>query len=157
MDRLPGSDKTSYDDICFGLCHVLGNSCRLARTSETYAWNVTGAGSVEIERVLLAQVAELQAGMTDVAHQITALGGAAILDYSDLIMEISPPGRGDGLPKPTVMLQQLMRAHEQAALSVEAVGDVAIAFDEPMTQQMMAGRLRAHRQHHFQLRRMLPA
>lgn len=115
MERLPGADKTSYDDICLGLCHVLGNSCRLARTTESYAWNVNGAGAAEIERVLLEQLAELQAGMTEVAGQITALGGAAVLDYADLIMDISPPDRGDSLPKPTVMLQQLMRAHEQAS------------------------------------------
>ena len=157
MDRLPGASKTPHADICFGLCHVLGNGCRLARTTETYAWNVTGPGSMEVERLLVQQGAELQAATAEVAHLITALGGVAILDYTDLVMEASPPRRGDSLPDMTGMIRQLMRGHEQASLSVEAVTDVAIAYGEPMTQQAMATRLRAMRAHHFQLRRLLPA
>lgn len=143
-------------DICMSesmneaLCHVLGNTCRLGRTTNSYEWNVEGHGALAAETCFQRQAKELHRSLGVLASHIRRLGAYAILDYSDSVVVINPP-TVEEIPTLRQMIINLQEGHTQAKLSIFAAMDMAQEIDEVTTIQLLASRLNAHRDHLWRL------
>ncbi|MDW4497862.1 ferritin-like domain-containing protein [Sulfitobacter sp. D35] len=133
-------------DLCDALCHVLGNTCRIGRTTKSYEWNVQGKGALMAEACFREQASELEVAIEHLARHIVGLGGRAILDYSDAVVEVNPPTTSD-VPDLATMVRNLKEGHTQAGLSVNAANDLAREADEVASVKLLADRLEAHRGH----------
>lgn len=136
--------------LCDAFCHVLGNTCRIARTAKSYEWNVDGPGAIEAARCFAGQASELETAIDPLAHHVLGLGGRAILDYSDAVVEANPPTI-DLIPRLGDMVRILSDGHEQARHAIGAAMDIAQAVDEVPSVHILALRMDAHRQHRRQL------
>lgn len=126
------------------LCHVLGNTCRLSRTAQSYAWNATGQGAIIAQHVFRKQAQEMHDAVDMLAKHIIDLGGQPILDYSDAIVAVNPP-TADDIPNLPKMVRNLQDGHAQAIHSIGAAMDIAREADEICTINAMASRTSAHR------------
>lgn len=140
------SDNILEDSLNDALCHVLGNTCRIGRTSNSYEWNVEGHGALAAEACFHEQTRELHESVDVIADHIRRLGGYAILDYSDNVVVVNPP-TAEELPALPKMLSNLKEGHVQAKLSVNAAMDIAVEVHEVSTIQLLVTRLNAHRDH----------
>ncbi|MEM8655014.1 MAG: ferritin-like domain-containing protein [Pseudomonadota bacterium] len=141
---------TDRAEICDALCHILGNTCRIHRTTRSYEWNVSGAGAELVRQCLHDQADEMEEAIAPIAQQILGLGGKPIFDYSDGVVEVNPPSTGE-LPSLAEMVSKLYEGHTQAKLSVGAAIDVARDADELATMCFLAGRIDMHRAHRHRL------
>ncbi|MEM8792418.1 MAG: ferritin-like domain-containing protein [Pseudomonadota bacterium] len=132
------------------LCHILGNTCRIERTAKSYEWNATGAGALDAARCFRAQADELQDALEPLALHVLGLGGRPILDYSDEVVAVNPPGC-DEIPPLDEMVSNLAGGHEQAMHSLGAAMDLARAAEEMPTLILLASRIEAHRLHGHRL------
>ena len=136
------------------LNHVLGNTCRMARTAKSYEWNARGPGCVTAATQFRSQAREMHGAIESIASHIMGLGLPAILDYSDRVVALNPP-TADEIPTLVQMIRELLSGHEQSGLSVQAVTDVAQEAGEFSTVSLMSSRIDAHRRHRFDLERLL--
>lgn len=136
------------------LCHVLGNTCRIERTSKSYAWNANGPGSFLLAQMFRKQADEMNGATEPIAQLIIGLRGAPILDYSDAIVAVNPPTASD-IPNLANMLANLRDANRHAGTSVKAAIDVAKEADEWSALVMLTRRLEAHRKHAHQLSQLV--
>lgn len=135
---------SDLDHLCDALCHILGNTCRMIRTTRSYEWNVAGRGA-ELARQCFNEHAMQQSEMVEpIACQILGLGGQPIFDYSDAVLEIDPPTKDDLPPLPE-MVSRLSRGHVQAKISIQAAVDVAQACSETATQNLLVAQADMHR------------
>lgn len=141
---------TDHSEICDALCHILGNTCRIHRTTRSYEWNVSGPGAEVVRRCLNEQATEMEDAIMPIAQQILGLEGKPIFDYSDGVVAVNPPTRR-GMPALSDMISQLREGHAQALLSIGAALDVAREADEVSTVFFLAGRIDMHRAHRYQL------
>ncbi len=139
--------ETLYD----ALCHVIGNTCRIMRTSKSYAWNASGRGAIVAQQCFIEQAEELHNAITPLALHVLGLGGAPIFDYSDAIVDIEPPSR-NAIPRLPKMIDMLAEGHVQANYSICATIDIAREIDEISTVHILALRIDAHRGFHQRLR-----
>ena len=72
--------------LCDALCHVLGNTCRIIRTTRSYEWNVSGRGAELARQCFCEHATEQQKTVERVAYHIIGLRGRPILDYSDEVL-----------------------------------------------------------------------
>lgn len=128
------------------LCHILGNTCRIARSATSYAWNVVGPGAYAARQCFRDQSHELHASVELIGDHIRALGGCAAFDYTDEVVALNPPANGVILDLPR-MIANLTDAHRQACQSIKAAIDVARESDDEATVVLLAERLAAHRRH----------
>ncbi|MEM7545946.1 MAG: ferritin-like domain-containing protein [Pseudomonadota bacterium] len=129
-----------------GLNHVLGNTCRIARTTRSFAWNITGAGGCMAIRCFNNQSDELSGSIEPLALHILGLGGPALLDYTDGVVEVNPPTVA-AIPSKASMIDRLREAHRRAEASARAALDVALDDQEWPTVVHLSGRIDAHRAH----------
>ncbi|WP_299611575.1 ferritin-like domain-containing protein [uncultured Tateyamaria sp.] len=141
---------TNRAEICDALCHILGNTCRIHRTTRSYEWNASGPGSELVRLCLHDQANEMRDAIGPIAQQILGLGGQPIFDYSDGVVAVNPPSGGD-LPILSDMVDELYKGHTQAKLSIGAAIDVARDADELATMVFLAGRIDMHRAHRHRL------
>ena len=142
--------------LCEGLCHLLGNTCRLARATMTFGWNENGPGASARDTLLAAQAKELHRALDTIAAHAAGLGIAPVLDYTDVNLTLRLPTLSDaeaGLPAGAAALNLLAEAHAEAAGSVEAAIDVALMAESYASLMLMTARLEAHRSHARTLRR----
>ncbi|WP_299285050.1 ferritin-like domain-containing protein [uncultured Tateyamaria sp.] len=136
--------------LCDALCHVLGNTCRMARTTKSYEWNVEGPGAEVARQCFREQARELDDIIDPIAKQVLSLGLRPVLDYSDGVVLINPPTAHD-IPELSNMVSTLRRGHKQAALSVSAALDVARDADEMPAVGFLGAMITVHRLHRHRL------
>lgn len=141
-------------DLNDALCHVLGNTCRIARTARSYEWNVTGRHALTAEASFQDQADELMAATLDIARHVRGLGTIAILDYSDAVVEVNPPTHA-AMPTLEKMCQNLASGHLQANHSIGAAMDIARELDEVPTFVFLAARIDVHRRHRHRVELVL--
>ncbi|MEM6422286.1 MAG: ferritin-like domain-containing protein [Pseudomonadota bacterium] len=139
-------DPISTAALIDACCHILGNTCRIARMALTYQWNAVGLGALQAEASFRDQADELHGALTPIAEHVRALGGVAILDYSDTTVTAAPPGFAD-LPALAEMLRILTDCHREAGLSIEAAIDIAEESADRPSIALLTERLAAHRRH----------
>lgn len=132
--------------LCDALCHVLGNTCRIIRTTRSYEWNVSGRGAELARRCFCEHATEQQRTVERVAYHIIGLRGSPILDYSDEVLEVDPPTKHD-IPSLRVMVERLCRGHAQADTSVNAAADLAREFLETATVNLLVSQSEMHGLH----------
>ncbi|MEM9761678.1 MAG: ferritin-like domain-containing protein [Pseudomonadota bacterium] len=137
-------------ELADALCHVLGNTCRLARVAQCFGWNAMGRGALEAERCYLSQAEEMHTALDPIAQHIRMLGGVAVQDYSDDLVRISMPD-SKLMPGLTEMTIAMSGAHEEICLSISAAIDVARGLDDPSSIQLLATRCGAHKIHAWRL------
>ena len=142
---------TSNHDLQNALCHILGNTCRIGRTARSYEWNVTGPRALIAEACFRDQADELMTSIEGIALHIRSLGGPAIFDYSDEIVEVNPPTPKD-IPSLRTMCTNLANGHLQANHSIGAAMDIAREIYEIPSIQVLGLRLERHRLHQHRLR-----
>lgn len=135
--------KASLIDAC---CHVLGNTCRISRTTLNYQWNTIGQGALQAEDWFKEQANELHAALTPIAEHIRGLGGVAILDYSDETLSAAPSLFSE-LPALSDMFKSLTEQHREASLTIEAAIDIAQECADWPSIILLSDRLAAHRRH----------
>ncbi|MEM7506181.1 MAG: ferritin-like domain-containing protein [Pseudomonadota bacterium] len=135
------------------LCHVLGNTCRIARIAISYQWNARGPGSFQAETEFREQAGELHEALDHIAEHIRSLGGVAILDYTDSSLTANAPTPLD-LPALPEMIQIMISAHGEACISIEAAIDIAEEAAERPSVQLLTDRIAAHRRHGWRTRMM---
>lgn len=128
------------------LSHIVGNTCRLSRTSACYGWNVVGPGARALASCLDRQSAELHNALNPLARHIRGMGMPVILDYSDVSMSVDPP-RDYQMPITDDMIGSLVRGHEEACMSLRAAMDLSAEIEEHATTTLLANRMAAHRDH----------
>ncbi len=129
---------------------VLGNTCRLSRTTACYAWNVVGPGARSLASCLEQQSTELHDALNPLARYVRGMGMPVILDYSDVTMTIDPP-RDHQMPIIDDMIHSLVRGHREACVSLRAAMDLSSQVEEHTTTTILADRMVAHREHIRQL------
>lgn len=132
------------------LCHILGNTCRLSRTAMSYQWNVRGQDARGLASCLREQAEELHNCLDSIAEHIRGLGLPAVLDYSDVVVELNPPDK-EFLPSQAEMISNLIAGHDQACFSLIAALDMSSEYGDHGTTQLLALRLNMHRRHKWQL------
>jgi len=137
-------------EICGALCHVLGNTCRIYRTTRSYEWNVSGPGAELARTCFHDQGNDLSRAISAIADQILGLGGAPILDYSDAVVKIDPPTHWD-IPSQSEMIVNLRDGHQQANFSVNAALDLVREVDELATLHFLTRQITLHRLHRYRL------
>lgn len=137
-------------EVADALCHVLGNTCRLARVAQCYGWNAMGRGALEAERCYLGQAQEMHAALDLIAHHIRVLGGVAVQNYSDDLLQIAMPN-GKAMPTLHEMTPAMSGAHEEICLSISAAIDVARDVDDLTSMHLLAARHGAHKAHIWRL------
>ncbi|MEM7730907.1 MAG: ferritin-like domain-containing protein [Pseudomonadota bacterium] len=135
--------KAGLIDAC---CHILGNTCRIARIALSYQWNVAGPGALQAEASFRDQSEELHGALAPIAEHIRSLGGAAILDYSDDTVMADIPTPSD-LPDLLEMFQVMVDCHREACISIEAAIDIAEEAADRPGIRLLTDRLAAHRRH----------
>lgn len=139
------------DEICTALCHVLGNTCRIYRTTRCYEWNASGKGADLARMCFHDQANELATtALPEIASHIRALDGSPILDYSDGVVKIDPPTAQD-IPTLSEMITNLRSGHEQANISISAAIDIAREIDEWPTLSFLTTQVTLHRLHRKRL------
>lgn len=128
------------------LSHIVGNTCRLSRTSACYGWNAKGPGARELMSCLAEQSEELHQALVPLAAHMRNLGLPVVLDYSDVTMTIDPPSERL-VPILEDMVTTLVRGHEEACISLRAAIDLSAEIEEHATTFILAHRLEAHRTH----------
>ncbi|MEM8789736.1 MAG: ferritin-like domain-containing protein [Pseudomonadota bacterium] len=133
-----------WENLAVGLCHVLGNTCRLARTSMSYSWNVTGPGARSFALVLEQHGAEMHDQLKPLALLIRGLSSPAYLNYHDTNLAVDPPRDG---PMPGIegMMAALVEGHRQASLSVDATLDLARDCEDAPSIAHLSAHLGLHR------------
>lgn len=129
---------------------MLGNTCRIYRTTRSYEWNVSGQGAEQARVCFHDQANDLSRSIPGIADQILGLGGSPILDYSDAVVTIDPPTH-DEIPSQPDMITNLMDGHRQANFSVSAVADMVREIDELATLNFLAQQITLHRLHRHRL------
>lgn len=133
--------------LCDAMCHVLGNTCRIARTAKSYEWNAQGRGAILAQTCFRDQADELHAALEPIAQSILGLGAPAILDYSDTVVAITPPTAAD-VPTLERMIENLSEGQIEARHSIGAAIDLATQIDEQCMVHLLSERIAAHRSHH---------
>ena len=132
------------------LGHVLGNTCRIGRTSVSFGWNAAGPGAADAHRCFCAQGNALHDSLHAMALHIRGLGHIAVLDYSDLNVVVNPP-TGKTLPSLEQMGSVLRKAHSEACLSIQAATDIAEERSDYSTLHILSTHLALHRRHIWEL------
>ncbi|MEM8792455.1 MAG: hypothetical protein AAGE80_12620 [Pseudomonadota bacterium] len=135
------------------LCHVLGNTCRVARVAQCFGWNAMGRGALEAERCYLNQAEEMHGALDPIAWHIRALGGIAVQNYSDDLVRIAMPN-GDTMLCLAEMTATMSDAHHEICLSISAAMDVARDLDDLSSMNLLAARCSAHKAHFWRLNQL---
>lgn len=135
---------TGEKTICDALCHILGNTCRISRTTRSYEWNVSGEGAELARQCFQEHSAEQDLSIVPIALHIIGLGGNPILDYSDGVVEVDPPSK-DELPSLPEMINRLSLGHSQANRSIRAAVDIAQQHNLITTLVLLAAQSEMHR------------
>ena len=130
--------------ICDALCHILGNTCRISRTTRSYEWNVSGKGAELARQCFHEHSVEQEVSVVPIAHHIIGLGGSPIFDYSDGVVEVDPPSK-DELPSLPEMINRLSLGHTQANRSIRAAVDIAQQHNFTTTVVLLAAQSEMHR------------
>lgn len=141
------------EQVGHALNHVLGNTCRMARTAKSYEWNARGPGCMMAAAQFRSQAEEMHGAIEPIASHIMGLGLPAILDYTDQVVALNPP-TVDAIPSLIEMVREMASGHKQSGLSVLAVLDVASEAGEFATITLMSQRIDAHRRHRSDLERL---
>ena len=136
------------------LNHVLGNTCRMARTAKSYEWNARGPGCRPAAEEFREQACEMHGSIEPIAFHIMGLGWPPVLDYTDQVVALNPPTI-EAIPSLLDMIRELSAGHEQSGISVLAVLDVASEAGEHATMTLMSARIDAHRRHRHNLLRLV--
>lgn len=148
-------DNAKRNAMIEALNHVLGNGCRLLRTSKCAEWNIHGQGAAEAASVFRSQAAEIFQGQDQIASRIWFLRGVAVPDDEDDVVVLRPQDQSY-LPSDTQSLvSMMMGGHENAVLSLKAAFDVAEDIGNVATATILAQRVLAHEDHIGVLRRLV--
>lgn len=143
-------DPLGVSEIADALCHVLGNTCRLARVAQCFGWNAVGRGALEAERCYLGQAEEMHAALDPIAQHIRMLGGVAVQNYSDDLVRIALPN-GKAMPTLGEMTTAMSAGHQETCLSISASLDIARGFDDLTSMHLLTTRWGAHKAHIWRL------
>ncbi|MEL6463794.1 MAG: ferritin-like domain-containing protein [Pseudomonadota bacterium] len=139
--------------ISEALCHVLGNTCRIAATTQSFYWNVTGPQAASLKSIFAVQYREMHDALDRIAMRSRALGEFVAQDYSDAVL--LPTLLAISSSKSDQMLKILIEAHEASLLSLDAAMDVADAYQDRTTVALLANREEVQGQHLLDLRSVL--
>lgn len=148
-DRLPLQRRP----ICEALCHVLGNTCRIAATTQSFYWNVTGPQAGSLKVIFMTQYREMHDALDRIAMRARSLGEFVAQDYSDAVL--LPTLMAISSSKSEQMLSVLIEAHEASLLSLDTAMDVAEAYQDRTTIALLADREEAQGRHLVDLRSSL--
>lgn len=148
------SDTVARASLIDALCHVLGNTCRIARIAKHHQWNAAGPGAIQAEARFRDQADELLAALDQIAEHIRTIGGVAVLDYTDVKVS-ADPSTFSGLPVMPELVQVLVESHHEACLTIEAAIDIAEEAADRSSIHLLTDRLGAHRRHAWRTRMMI--
>ena len=151
---MPDTPERSDDRggaVADALQHVLGNTCRLAVTTLSFHWNVTGPRFGALHDLFEAQYCELWAALDPIGERIRALGHPALADHADEVVVPFLDGRG-ALPMADRMRHVLADGHANIEIALQAALDVAQGAGDEGTAAILGERLVAHGKHRWMLR-----
>ena len=148
-DRLPLRRRS----ICEALCHVLGNTCRIAATTQSFYWNINGPLALGLKPIFKEQYQEMHDALDRIALRGRALGEYVALDYSDAVL--LPTLTTIASSKAVQMVSVLVEAHEASILSLNAAMDIADAYEDRATTSVLSWREEMQASHVAELRNIL--
>lgn len=154
MDINIGINDKDRKAIADGLAHVLADTYSLYLKTHNYHWNVTGPMFQTLHLMFEQQYNELWTAVDLVAERIRALGHFAPGTYKALGALSSIP-EDEGIPAAKDMIKNLVRGHEQVAMTARKLFPIADQANDQPTADLLTQRLEIHEKTAWMLRSLL--
>ncbi|WP_244287992.1 DNA starvation/stationary phase protection protein [Labrenzia sp. 011] len=131
---------------------ILAETYILTIKSHLYHWNVVGPMFKSIHDLTEEHYENLFAATDELAERIRALGHRAPVNVEEGVLNLTIHLPAGGMPNAHDMIEDLVRSHE--VISAEMRDMVAYAGDhgDPVTEDLLTGRIAFHEQAAWMLR-----
>lgn len=151
------NDGISQDNrvkIATSVAHLLADTYSLYLKTHNYHWNVTGNMFNTLHLMFEAQYNELALAVDLIAERIRALGFIAPGSYSEFA-KLSKIVEHDGDLEATVMIKDLISAHETLIKTARDVLGFADSANDQVTIDLVTQRLQVHEKTVWMLRSLV--
>jgi len=149
-----GLTQNERSAVASGLSNVLADTFTLYLQTHNFHWNVEGPMFNPLHAMLMEQYTELWNALDAIAERIRALGVPAPATFSQFY-ELASIKEASGVPSAIDMVRHLVKAHQQAAITVRATHRVATAAHDEPTVDLLTQRLQSHEKVAWMLRSLL--
>jgi starvation-inducible DNA-binding protein len=140
--------------IAKGLSALLADSYTLYLMTHNYHWNVTGPMFNTLHLMFMGQYTEQWNALDLIAERIRALGHPAPGTYKEFV-KLASIKEGEGVPKATDMIRNLVAAQEATARTARKLLGVADKANDQPTIDLLTQRLDVHEKTAWMLRSLL--
>ena len=133
------------------LSKLLADTYTLYTKSHSYHWNVQGPMFTTLHTLFEVQYTELTVAIDEIAERIRALGSPAPGSFSQFAA-IADVKEDTGVPKATVMINNLARDQDIVVASARAVIDAAEGDSDHATTDLGVRRMDVHQKNAWMLR-----
>ncbi len=149
-----GIPEKDRQEITLGLSRLLSDTYSLYLKSHYYHWNVIGPMFQPLHLMFEAHYTELAVAVDLIAERIRALGFPTPGTYSEF-GKLSTVKNEPGVPKNTIMIKNLVEAHETVTHTARSVFPIAERAKDEATVDVLTQRLHIHEKTAWMLRSML--
>ena len=149
-----GIAEKDRQEITLGLSRLLSDTYTLYLKSHYYHWNVTGPMFQTLHLTFETHYAELAVAVDLIAERIRALGFHAPGTYAEF-GKLSTVKNEPGVPKHSIMIKNLVEAHETVVHTARSVFPIAERANDEATVDLLTQRLHIHEKTAWMLRSML--
>jgi starvation-inducible DNA-binding protein len=144
--------KTMTDDaVAESLRHALADTYALYGKTHGYHWNVVDARFSQLHALFEEQYTELWGALDEMAERIRARGTYAPQGFGTLA-NLSSINGGDPTLTGQAMIEDLIEGHRTVIAALRTALSTAEDGDDPVTVDVLTGRLAAHEKHAWTLR-----
>lgn len=130
---------------------LLADSYTLYLKTHSYHWNVTGPMFTSLHTLFETQYTDLALAVDEIAERIRTLGAAAPGSYTQF-MEIATVKEDRGVPKATVMIQNLVDDAARVVASAKQVIEAGTAAGDDASVDLGVRRTEIHQKNAWMLR-----
>ena len=143
----------SADDaaIAEAIRHILGNTCRLVRTTQCCKWNARGPLAAAAALIFALQIEEMLRAEDELAERLLLVSAAAVSDDSEAVIVPRPQDHDYAALTVNDMVGLLAQGHDRALVSIAAGCDVAREYADHGSLHVLGVRLVAHQRHALRL------
>ena len=149
-----GIPEDKRKNIAKYLSYLLADSYTLYLKTHNYHWNVTGPMFQTLHLMFETQYTELATAVDEIAERIRALGIYAPGSYSQFI-QLSSIKEETGVPKASLMIENLVIGHETAAKTARSAFPSAEEGNDEATLDLLTHRIQTHEKTAWMLRSLL--
>lgn len=139
------------DAVVEGLRHALADTYALYGKTHGYHWNVVDGRFSQLHALFEEQYTELWGALDEMAERIRVRGTYAPQGFGALA-NLSSINGGDPTLSGQAMIEDLLEGHRTVIAVLRRALSTAEDGDDPVTVDVLTGRLAAHEKHAWTLR-----